>query len=54
MVKYKILHIVGGMGKGGTETMLMNVYKKIDRNKVQFDFYTLLMKKLIMIKKLKN
>lgn len=34
----KILHIVGGMGKGGTETMLMNIYKKIDRNKIQFDF----------------
>lgn len=37
-MKYKILHIVGGMGKGGTETMLMNIYRKIDRNKIQFDF----------------
>lgn len=37
-MKYRILHIVGGMDKGGTETMLMNIYKKIDRNKVQFDF----------------
>ena len=37
-MKYKVLHVVGGMGKGGTETMLMNVYKKIDRDKIQFDF----------------
>ena len=37
-MKYKILHIVGGMDKGGTETMLMNMYKKIDKDKVQFDF----------------
>ena len=37
-MKEKILHIVGGMGKGGTETMLMNIYRKIDRDKIQFDF----------------
>lgn len=37
-MKDKILHIVGSMGKGGTETMLMNIYRKIDRNKIQFDF----------------
>lgn len=35
---YKVLHIVGGMNKGGTETMLMNIYRKIDRKKIQFDF----------------
>lgn len=34
----RVLHIVGGMGKGGTETMLMNIYRKIDRNRIQFDF----------------
>ena len=34
----KILHIVGGMGKGGTETMLMNIYRKIDRSRIQFNF----------------
>lgn len=37
-MKEKILHIVGGMGKGGTETMLMNIYRKIDRSRIQFDF----------------
>lgn len=34
----KILHIVGAMNVGGTETMIMNLYKNIDREKVQFDF----------------
>lgn len=36
--KKKILHVVGAMNMGGTETMLMNIYKNIDRSKVQFDF----------------
>ncbi|MBQ8828178.1 MAG: glycosyltransferase [Clostridia bacterium] len=34
----RILHIVGSMNMGGTETFLMNVYRNIDRSKVQFDF----------------
>lgn len=34
----RVLHVVGAMNRAGTETMLMNVYRNIDRNKVQFDF----------------
>ena len=34
----RILHIVTYMGRGGLETMIMNYYRHIDRNKVQFDF----------------
>lgn len=34
----RVLHIVGAMNRGGTETMLMNLYRNIDRSKVQFDF----------------
>lgn len=34
----RILHIVGRMDRGGIETMLMNIYRNIDRSKVQFDF----------------
>jgi len=34
----KVLHIVGGMGLGGIETFLMNIYRNIDREKLQFDF----------------
>lgn len=34
----RILHIVTYMGRGGLETMIMNYYRNIDRNRVQFDF----------------
>lgn len=33
----RVLHIVGAMHPGGMENFIMNLYKKIDRNKVQFD-----------------
>lgn len=34
----RVLHIVNKMGYGGIETFLMNIYRNIDRNEVQFDF----------------
>lgn len=34
----RILHVVTTMNRGGLETMLMNYYRHIDRNLVQFDF----------------
>lgn len=34
----RILHCVAGLGRGGYETFIMNVYRHIDRSKVQFDF----------------
>lgn len=34
----RVLHIVTYMGIGGLETMLMNYYRHIDREKIQFDF----------------
>lgn len=34
----RILHVVHTMECGGIETMLMNIYRKIDRDKIQFDF----------------
>lgn len=33
----KVLHVVGGMDLGGTETMLMNLYRKINKQ-MYFDF----------------
>ncbi len=33
----RILHIVGGMYPGGLENFIMNIYRHIDRDKVQFD-----------------
>ena len=34
----RVLQVVTSMEKGGIENMLMNLYRKIDREKVQFDF----------------
>lgn len=34
----RVLHIVGKMHRGGIETLLMNIYRRIDRSKLQFDF----------------
>lgn len=34
----RVLHIFSGMNRGGAETMMMNLYRKMDRTKVQFDF----------------
>lgn len=34
----RILHVIGKMDRAGAETMLMNLYRNIDREKIQFDF----------------
>lgn len=34
----RVLHVIGAMDRGGAETMIMNLYRAIDRTKVQFDF----------------
>lgn len=34
----KVLHVVGAMNRAGTETMLMNIYRNININEMQFDF----------------
>lgn len=34
----RVLHVIGSMNMAGAETMLMNLYRNIDRSKVQFDF----------------
>lgn len=31
---------IAGLNRGGLETFIMNVYRKIDRSKIQFDFLT--------------
>ena len=36
----RVLHVVGVMNRGGVETLIMNLYRKIDREKIQFDFLT--------------
>lgn len=34
----RILHVIGVMNRGGAESMIMNLYRQIDRSKIQFDF----------------
>ncbi len=34
----RVLHMIGSLNIGGSQTLVMNLYKKIDRNKIQFDF----------------
>ncbi|CAG9620734.1 glycosyltransferase family 1 protein [Sutcliffiella rhizosphaerae] len=36
----RVLHTVVNMNRGGAETLLMNLYRNIDRKKIQFDFLT--------------
>ncbi|MEH7224596.1 glycosyltransferase family 1 protein [Bacillus sp. JJ1566] len=36
----RVLHVVVNMNRGGAETLIMNLYRNIDRSKVQFDFLT--------------
>lgn len=34
----RVLHALGEMGQGGTENFLMNVYRNMNRQEIQFDF----------------
>ena len=36
--KIRIVHVFGEMNRGGAETLIMNIYRKIDKSKIQFDF----------------
>lgn len=36
----RVLHVVVNMNRGGAETLIMNLYRNMDRSKVQFDFLT--------------
>lgn len=38
MEPIRILHVVDRLNRGGAETMIMNIYRNIDRKKIQFDF----------------
>jgi len=40
-----VIHVVGGMERGGTETMIMNLYRYIDRSKLSFSFLSHIKKK---------
>ena len=40
MAKIKVLQYTGAMNRGGAETLLMNIYRNIDRKKFEFHFIT--------------
>lgn len=37
-VPIRVLHVFGALNPGGVETLVLNVYRCIDRSKIQFDF----------------
>lgn len=37
----RVLHVVGAMNRGGAETMIMSMYRALDRTRLQFDFLEL-------------
>ena len=34
----RVLQVIGVMDRGGAETMVMNLYRAMDRERIQFDF----------------
>jgi glycosyltransferase EpsF len=38
--RIRLLHAVGMMNRGGAETMIMNIFRNIDREKYEFNFLT--------------
>lgn len=48
----RVLHVIGIMNRGGAETMIMNLYRHIDRSKVQFDFVETAANRLYSMRKL--
>lgn len=34
----RVLHVIGAMDRGGAETMVMNLYRAVDKSRMQFDF----------------
>ena len=38
MEPIRVLHVLGALDRGGAETMIMNLYRNINKEKVQFDF----------------
>ena len=34
----RVLHMIASLDVGGSQTMMMNIYRNIDRSKIQFDF----------------
>ena len=38
MAAKRVLIVLGKLKRGGAETLVMNIYRTIDRSSIQFDF----------------
>lgn len=34
----RVIHVIGSLGMGGAQTMIMSIYRIMDKSKIQFDF----------------
>ena len=34
----RVLHVLGGVGLGGAESRIMDLYRQMNREEIQFDF----------------
>ena len=50
----RVLQVFHGMDCGGAENMIMNLYRNIDRTKIQFDFLVHTDKKCFFDKEIQN
>lgn len=50
----RVLHVLHGMDCGGAENMIMNLYRNIDREKIQFDFLVHTNKKCFFDEEIKS
>ena len=50
----KVAQIIGKWIGGGVESIVMNYYKNIDHNKIQFDFFAMKILLIYHIKKLNS
>ena len=37
-MRYRVLHILNSLNIGGAENFIMNIYRNIDKEQIQFDF----------------
>lgn len=54
MVQIRVLHVVAELGMGGIQNFLMNVYRNIDRDQIQFDFLLSMENKGVFEDEIKN
>ena len=49
----RVLHMIGSLNIGGSQALIMNIYRKIDKDFIQFDFIVDHDEQLFSLKKFK-